>query len=110
MTKLPGTMLNYPGITISDAMQAVHCLAIEKGWWRDNRYLPELLCLVHSEVSECLEAYRKSDSAGIKEELADIVIRVFDIAAAEGIDLEKAIKEKHEYNKTRPFRHGNKVI
>lgn len=108
MKKLPGTMLNYPGITISDAMQAIHCVAIEKGWWKDNRYLPELLCLVHSEVSECLEAYRHNNREGIEEELADIVIRVFDIAAAEGIDLENAINKKHKINQKRPYRHGGK--
>lgn len=93
---------------IADAMYEVHKCAVEHGWWQDQRYLPELLCLVHSEVSECLEAYRQNNKAGIEEELADIIIRVFDIAAAEGIDLEKAIKEKHEFNQKRPYRHGGK--
>jgi NTP pyrophosphatase (non-canonical NTP hydrolase) len=47
---------------------------------------------------------------GIPSELADIVIRVLDIAARKGIDIEKAILEKHEYNKTRPYKHGGKKI
>lgn len=41
-------------------------------------------------------------------ELADIVIRCFDMADAFGIDLEAAILEKHEFNKTRPYLHGKK--
>ncbi len=94
---------------IREAMEEIHNLAVEKGWWREPRYLPELLCLVHAEVSECLEAYRRNNSKGVEEELADIVIRVFDIAQANGIDLEQAIIKKHNYNKTRSYRHGNKL-
>jgi len=110
MTKVSEMEIHYPGITIYEAMQAVHLLAVEKGWWDKHRELPELLCLVHAEVSECLEAYRENNAAGVAEELADIIIRVFDIAAAANIDLEKAIKEKHDYNKTRPYRHGGKLV
>jgi NTP pyrophosphatase (non-canonical NTP hydrolase) len=41
-------------------------------------------------------------------ELADAVIRCFDMAYVFGIDLESAIKEKHAFNKTRPYLHGRK--
>jgi len=41
-------------------------------------------------------------------ELADAVIRIMDYCEFVGIDLEQAIQLKHEYNKTRPYRHGNK--
>jgi NTP pyrophosphatase (non-canonical NTP hydrolase) len=43
-------------------------------------------------------------------ELADVVIRVMDYFGAKGWDLEKAILYKHQYNKTRPFKHGNKLL
>ncbi len=43
-------------------------------------------------------------------ELADIVIRVFDMCGHYGIDLESAIREKMEYNKKRPYKHGGKII
>lgn len=45
---------------------------------------------------------------GLDSELADIVIRVMDLCAHLGIDLERAIREKHAYNETRPRRHGGK--
>lgn len=43
---------------------------------------------------------------GVPSELADIVIRVFDLAGALGIDLADAIKEKAAFNATRPHKHG----
>ena len=82
---------------------------------------------LHSEVSEAWEAYRagklfspcdkaeKMQSMGLKpltcveEELADIVIRVFDTAEALGIDIEAAVSAKHEYNMSRPMKHGGKL-
>lgn len=45
---------------------------------------------------------------GIDSELADVVIRVMDLCAHLGIDLERAIREKHAYNETRTRRHGGK--
>jgi len=77
-----------------------------------QRNVPELLALVHSEISEALEAYRKRITDGpnnFGEELADAVIRVFDMAEGLGIDIEAEILRKHEYNKTREYRHGGKA-
>lgn len=86
----------------------VHQNAINHGWWDDTRPIPELLCLIHSEVSEALEAYRVGEDAYMAEELADVVIRVMDLCEAYGIDLEREITIKHESNKIRSYRHGNK--
>jgi NTP pyrophosphatase (non-canonical NTP hydrolase) len=38
--------------------------------------------------------------------MADIVIRVAHFCAKHGIDLDKAVAEKMEYNATRPYKHG----
>lgn len=47
---------------------------------------------------------------GIAIELADCIIRILDYCGKEGIDIEKAIHIKHEYNKTRPWMHGGKKL
>lgn len=47
---------------------------------------------------------------GVASELADVIIRIFDMCGLYGIDLEAVIKEKMAYNKTRPYRHGGKQL
>lgn len=86
----------------------VHLTAMANGWWEEPRTIPETLALIHSEVSEALEAYRNYDDEEFAIELADIVIRVMDLAEHEGIDLEKALIRKNEINKTRGYKHGGK--
>lgn len=92
--------------------EEVHKNAIEKGWWDKPIPIPELLCLIHSEVSEALEGYRNHKEEGEKgclsEELADVVIRIWDMSEALGIDIAEAVNKKHKYNLTRLYRHGNK--
>lgn len=93
---------------IKEMAEEVNRNAVAKGFWDKHRNFPELLCLVHSEVSEALEGYREDDLANVAEELADIVIRVFDIAEAYGFDIEFEIIRKHSINEKRPHMHGGK--
>ena len=94
---------------INEWATEVHALAIEKGWYDgDEREVPELLCLIHSEVSEALEAYREGHDECVAEELADVAIRLLDMCKYLGIDLERAMEKKHEINKRRIYRHGGK--
>ena len=90
----------------------VHELAKSKGWWEEERSIPELLCLIHSEISEALEGYRMRIPDGergcIGEELADAVIRIWDMCDYLNIDIAKEVNEKHKYNHSREYRHGNK--
>ena len=111
-------------MTISGLMKESHNTSVSKGWWDDsNRNIGELLALVHSEVSEALEAYRITGESGLNDiwnresdgkpegftvELADTLIRIFDMCAAYKLDIENALEIKMEFNKSRPYRHGNK--
>jgi len=92
-----------------------HDTAMVKGWWDDERNNGELIALMHSELSEGLEALRtnaKSDKIkefyGIEEELADILIRIFDMVGDRKYRLAQALLAKMEYNKSRPVMHGGK--
>lgn len=104
---------------INDLCKESHEIAKEKGWHDTERNIPELLCLIHSEISEALESYRNDENPfeirfiddkpeGLPIELADSVIRIFDLCGLHKIDLESAIRLKMNYNKTRPHRHGGK--
>lgn len=84
----------------------------------DPRHDLSIMSLISSEVSECVEAIRNPEElaghldqevfTALEEELADVVIRVFDYAGYRGIKLGRAIIEKLDYNRTRPYRHGGK--
>lgn len=93
---------------ICDWQVAVHEVAVDHGWWDEKRNVPEMLCLIHSEVSEALEAYRHGNMVGFAEEAADVFIRLADMCEGLDIDLEEQVEIKHDYNRTRPYRHGGK--
>ena len=98
-----------------------HQTAVTKGWWsKDERRLPELIALCHSELSEALECYRdgmpmhkitvspEGKPEGIPVELVDVLIRIFDLAGWFNMDLDTAMALKLKYNETRSYRHGGK--
>ena len=101
-----------------DALAAMlHETAKEKGFW-DGEYshdkIGNKLALVHSEVTEVLEAIRKSKgSEQVVEEIADVIIRLLDVYAAmrneEQIlhSLDEILEAKINKNKERPRLHGN---
>jgi len=101
-----------------DALAAIlHETAIEKGFWDSPKNFDVFgnkLALVHSEVTEVLEAIRKNKgSQEIVEEMADILIRTLDLyAAMRNADfinhsLDEILLNKMEKNKSRPKLHGN---
>ena len=98
----------------------VHNNAKSKGFWPpdtedyDQVNDAEKLCLVHSEVSETLEALRHGNPpddklpefSGAEVELADAVIRVMDLAHARGWRVAQAVEAKMKFNTGRPYKHG----
>ena len=82
-------------------------IAVEKA------YNAQAIALMHSELSEALEADRKdlmddklTHRKGLEVELADAVIRIMDFSQGKNLDVDGAIAEKLNYNKTRPYLHG----
>ena len=92
----------------------IHTTAKKKGWWDTPRTFAECIALVHSELSEALEAKRDGDKIdkhcgrfkNAEVELGDAIIRILDLAAHEGMDVPRAMLAKMEYNETREYRHG----
>lgn len=78
--------------------------------WGDTYKVPAILALIHSEVSEALEAFRHDDSENFKEEMADIVIRVLDCVAAFTDDFDSVVRAKLDVNRQRGYRHGGKRV
>ena len=90
--------------------QEVHQIASDHGWWNEERNDGELIALMHSELSEALEALRAGNKANLAEELADTVIRICDFAEARGLDLGLAVLEKMDINANRSHKHGGKAF
>lgn len=110
-------------LSIKQLTKLVHDINVKSGWWTDintgesleskqgeqpKRNVPEMLCLVHSEVSEAMEGFRKNlmddklpHRQMLEVELADAVIRILDMCGGLGLDLEGAIFEKLAYNAQR---------
>lgn len=118
--------MSYPSydMTIPQLVKTAFGDSCVNGWWdEESPNYAEKLALIHSEVSEALEDLRdpilgsdltfwetdeKGKPIGFPTELADVVIRVADLCGHLGIDLEKMISVKLEYNRQRGFKHGGK--
>ncbi len=103
---------------LDEITKDLHETAVEKGFWPeeiDDIFITKQLMMIVSEAVEVMEAIRKSRGPeAIADEMADILIRTFDLYAGlveheyVNIPLDEAFEKKTGFNKTRPERHGVK--
>jgi hypothetical protein len=106
--------VNKKILGLNECAKDCHEAAVTGGWWHDSqgkkkeRNIGELLCLIHSEISEAMEGARKGlmdthlkHKSMMEVELADAIIRIFDLAESKGFNLGETIYEKLEYNRSR---------
>lgn len=121
---------------LKNVIEECHDIALSHGWW--DRYfdieekqisaaddfeedffddvklwwITAKLMLVVTEIAEAVEGLREEDTENFGEELADVIIRTFDIAEGlagkMGFDLAEEIEKKMEKNKDRPYRHNKR--
>lgn len=102
--------LNNLGLQINEINRANGWAVVKPDEWENPYKVPAMLALITSETSEALEAFRKNDHDNFAEECADQIIRILDMTAGLGIDIDAAVRAKLEKNKTRGYRHGGKRV
>jgi hypothetical protein len=130
--------------TLNELRDSIHKNAVEHGFYDEERkqhseavhhaFTAQKIALIHSELSEALEADRKGEYTVIRnfdfaiedlgesfteafehhikdtfeDEITDAIIRLLDLCGALGIDIDNHIQLKMGYNKLRPIKHGKK--
>jgi NTP pyrophosphatase (non-canonical NTP hydrolase) len=92
---------------LNEKMKEVRALADAKGFSSEPERIWEMLALIHTEVSEATDAYKKGEPvAHVGEELVDAVIRILHLLSALDLDAEQLFQDKMKKNWERPFKYN----
>lgn len=124
---------------VNEIARKIHQTAVDKGWWKEEQDVleilrasdkPELadkvqlwytmakLLLMISEIAEGLEGLRHKNPASdhipqfsaAEEEMADVFIRMMDLAEKRGWRIAEAVEAKMAFNDGRAYMHGGKAV
>lgn len=88
-------------------MQEVRAMTDAKGFGADESRIWEMFALIHTEVSEATNAYKKGEPIDhVGEELIDSVIRILHLLSVLGLDPDDLFDEKMKRNWERPYRYN----
>jgi NTP pyrophosphatase (non-canonical NTP hydrolase) len=107
-------------MNLNELSQRIHAGNVERGFYEHPATFPDRCMLIVSEISEAVEAHRegrttwkgyvaqalKMSEMNMEDELADAIIRLLDLSAYMGIDIDAHVAAKLAYNATRGTRHG----
>ena len=119
--------MSYPSYVteMPDLQYEIRAINKANGWGQDDDAYGNAtnhdivrLALITTEVTEAIEALRHGNPPsdhlpqypGLAEELADVIIRALDLAQIRGYHMGNVIRDKLEFNRSRGFRHGGKVV
>lgn len=109
---------------LNQLTKEIHKNAVDHGFWEEGRdNFAEKIALIHAEVSEALEEHRagrenvyfspshgaiQSKPEGTAVELIDALIRILDLLATLDVDVDHVVRQKMQYNSSRPYMHDKK--
>ena len=94
-------------VGLNQKMLEVRALADGKGFSSSPERIWEMLALIHTEVSEATDAYKKGEPMEhVGEELTDAIIRILHLMSALDLDAEKLFQEKMKRNWERPYKYN----
>ncbi len=92
---------------LNEKMIEVRALADAKGFSSEPERIWEMLALIHTEVSEATDAYKKGEPVEhVGEELVDAVIRTLHLLSALDLDAEQLFRDKMKRNWERPYKYN----
>jgi NTP pyrophosphatase (non-canonical NTP hydrolase) len=92
---------------LNSKMREVREMADAKGFSSDHTRIWEMVALIHSEISEATDAYKKGSALDkVGEELIDAIIRILHLLSALDLDAEELFQQKMQVNWSRPHKFG----
>ena len=94
-------------VGLNQKMLEVRAMTDAKGFSAEHARIWEMLALIHTEVSEATDAYKKGESVDhVGEELIDAIIRILHLCSALDLDAEALFQAKMKRNWERPYKYN----